>query len=288
MAKFFSRTANKVLDYIIMAFGAALYAVALEAFLLPNLVSPGGVAGLASIVNYLLDLPTGFVTLLLNLPLFVWAGVKLGWRFLRKTAFATILMSVFIDVAAKIVPAYTGDRLLAALYGGIIGGASLALVFMRGGSTGGFDIIAKLVSLRFPLFSIGRLLLLLDGVVVAAAMLAYNDVETALYTIVTLFVSSRVIDGFIYGAQRGQVALIVTDKPDEMKAQLFEIVGRGATLLDAKGGWRGTDCSVVMCAVRGSEVAKLHRAVRAADKHAFVMLADASEIAGEGFRPTNE
>lgn len=282
------RAAAKALDYILMAVGTALYAVALESFLLPNRVSPGGVAGLASIANYLFNLPTGFITLLLNVPLFVWGGVKLGWRFLRKTAFSTLLMSVFIDLADGIVPAYTGDRLLAALYGGIIGGASLALVFMRGGSTGGFDIFAKIVTLKFPLFSIGRLLLLLDGLVVAIAMLAYRDIETALYTVVALYVTSRVIDGFIYGAQRGRVALIVTERPDQMVRQVFEVVGRGATLLDAKGGWRGSPCSLVICAVRAAEVAKLHRAVRAADSHAFMVLADASEIAGEGFRPADE
>lgn len=274
-----------IADYLLMTVGTALYAIALDAFLLPNRVSPGGVAGLASLANYLFRLPTGTLTLLMNLPLFLWGGIKLGWRFLRKTAFATVLMSVFIDLADVFVPAYVGDRMLAALYGGLIGGAGLAMVFLRGGSTGGFDILAKIITVRFPLMPIGRMILMLDGIVVACAMAAYRDVETALYTIVALYVTSRVIDGAIYSAQRGRVAIIITEHPKQLVSQIFDTVGRGATLLDAKGGWRGNPCGVVLCAIRISEVSKLLRAVREADNHAFVVLADASEIAGEGFHP---
>ncbi len=284
MKRFTSQRLTKVVDYLLMAVGTALYAVALEAFLLPNHVSPGGVTGLASLVNYLVGLPTGLITILLNLPLFVWGGIKLGWRFLRRTAFATLLMSVFIDIADKVVPAYTGDRLLAALYGGIISGCSLALVFMRGGSTGGFDIIAKIVTLRSPMMSIGRLILLLDGFVVISAMLAYQDVETALYTVVALFVTSRAIDGLLYGLRRGKVALIITNDPDKILGQVFSVVGRGATVLDAKGGFSGKGCKLIVCAVRDNEVGRLHRAIKQADSGAFMMLADASEIVGEGFR----
>lgn len=270
-------------DGIGMTLGTALYAVALDVFLIPNRISPGGVAGFAAIANTLLGTPTGLVTVLLNLPLFVWGGIGLGWRFLRKTAYATLAMSVFLDLFELWLPTYTGDRLLACLYGGLIGGVGLAFVFLRGGSTGGFDIVAKLLSVRFPLLSLGRIILLLDVAVVAAATLAYRDAETALYTVVALFLTTRALDGLLAGAERGRLAIVITRKAPLVIDRIFDIVGRGATLLEGQGGYNGNDTGVVLCALRSGEVSRLHRAVREADEHAFLILAEVGEIAGEGF-----
>ena len=273
------------LDVLLMALGAAIYAIALDVFLLPNKVSPGGVTGLAAIVHTLFTwVPAGALTLLLNLPLFLWGGVKLGWRFLRKTVFATIAASVFIAVLEPLLPKYTGDRLLAALYGGLILGAALALVFLRGGSTGGFDIVAKIVSLRWPLLSIGRVILISDGLVIAVSALAYHDIETALYTAVALFLSARAVDGLLAGAERGRLAIIVTTDPGAVIDRIFAEVGRGATLLQGQGGYGGDARGVVLCAIRVGEVGRLHRAVKQADPHAFLIMAEAGEIVGEGFR----
>ena len=279
------RLARTAVDTLIMTVGTALYAVGLDIFLIPNRVSPGGITGLAAIVHTLVAwVPAGALTLLINLPLFVWGGMKVGWRFLRKTVYATVMASLFIDLFEPLLPQYTGDRLLASLFGGLIIGVALALVFLRGGSTGGFDIVAKIVSLRWPLLSIGRVILISDGIVTAIAAIAYRDVETALYTAVALFLSARAVDGLLAGAERGRLAIIITGDPGAVIDRIFAEVGRGATLLRGQGGYEGEDRGVVLCALRVGEVGRLHRAVKQADPHAFLVLAEAGEIAGEGFR----
>ena len=137
------KTAEVFLDYMLIALGAVLYSVSTTVFLVPNHISPGGLTGVATILNYLIGTPIGGVTLMLNAPLFAWGARQLGAKFLTKTIVATMLLSVFIDISETFVPTYTGDRFLAALYGGLISGAGLAIVFLRGGSTGGFDIVSK-------------------------------------------------------------------------------------------------------------------------------------------------
>ena len=189
-----------------------------------------------------------------------------------------------IDLLAPFLPKYTDDRLLSALFGGLIVGAALALIFLRGGSTGGFDIVAKIVSLRWPLLSIGRVILISDGLVVAVSALAYGDINTALYTAVALFLSARAVDGLLAGAERGRLAIIITAEPAAVIDRIFAEVGRGATLLEGQGGYGGDTRGVVLCAMRIGEVGRLHRAVKQADPHAFLVMAEAGEIAGEGFR----
>ena len=273
-----------LLDYLLMLIGAALYAVALDIFLIPNKISPGGITGLAAVVHTVTGwVPAGALTLTLNLPLFFWGGKKLGWRFLSKTVFTTVAASVMIDLFA-FLPNYTDDRLLAALFGGLIVGGALALIFLRGGSTGGFDIVAKIVSIRWPLLSIGRVILISDGLVVALSALAYGDINTALYTAVALFLSARAVDGLLAGAERGRLAIIITAEPGAVIDRIFAEVGRGATLLEGQGGYGGDTRGVVLCAMRIGEVGRLHRAVKQADPHAFLIMAEAGEIAGEGFR----
>ncbi len=279
------KAVSGLLDYLLIACGAALYSVATTVFLVPNHISPGGITGVATILNHLIGTPIGAVTLILNVPLFIWGARQLGFKFLSKTAVATVMLSVFIDVSETFVPHYTGDRILAALYGGLVSGAGLAIVFLRGGSTGGFDIVAKIISLKSPLMSVGRVILSFDFLVVVATAIAYGDIETALYTVIALFVSSKAIDGIVYGPERGRLALIVTMQPGKVMTEIFSIVGRGATLIPAHGGWDGNERSVVMCAIRLNEVAKLNKAVRSADEHAFFVMTVTSDILGEGFTP---
>ncbi len=279
------KAAELCLDYLLIAVGAGLYSISTTVFLVPNHISPGGLTGVATILNYLIGTPIGAVTLILNVPLFVWGAKQLGVKFLTKTVVATVLLSVFIDISEVFVPSYTGDRFLAALYGGLLSGAGLAIVFLRGGSTGGFDIVAKIISLKSPLMSVGRVILVFDFFVVAATAIAYADIETALYTVVALFVASKTIDGIVYGADRGRLALIVTRRPDEVISELFSFVGRGATNIRALGGYGGNECSVIVCAIRLNEAAKLKKAVRNADGHAFLVMTSTTDILGEGFTP---
>lgn len=281
------RIMREVLDLVIVTFGVAIYSVALTVFLVPNEVSPGGVTGLAAVIGDLIHQPIGLITIALNLPLIIWGFVKIGTAFIIRTSYATFIMSVLIDVSDALLPAYSGNRLLAALYGGFLAGIGLALVFLRGSSTGGTDIAAKILSNKFPRFSMGRMVLILDAVVIIIASVAYQSFETALYTMLTIFISSKVIDEIIYGADKGKLIFVVTKEPDRIKQAIYDSVGRGVTIIPAKGGYSDTDRAVVMCAVRINEAAKLHRAVADADKESFIMIGEAGEISGEGFEKNN-
>lgn len=270
-------------DTVIIAAGTALFSAALTVFLIPSDISPGGVTGLATIISSLTRLPAGVLTLALNLPLFIWGWLKIGSKFIVKTIAATTVMSVWIDLFTAVLPAYRGDRLLASLYGGFMCGIGLALIFLRGSSTGGTDIAAKIISARFPRFSIGKMVMMLDAVVILCAAVAYRSFETALYTTLTIFISSKAIDGIVYGADKGKLVFIVTSRPDEIKQALYSSIRRGVTVISARGGYSGSSNSVLMCAVRINEAARLHRAVSECDKSAFMIMTEAGEISGEGF-----
>ncbi len=281
------RIFREILDLLIVTVGVTLFSVALTVFLAPNEVSPGGVAGLASVISELIPLPTGTLTILLNLPLIIWGFIKLGSKFIIRTTVATVILSVMIDLSDWLLPEYSGDRLIAALYGGIISGIGLALVFMRGSSTGGSDIAAKIISTKYPHFSIGKMVLIFDAMVIIIASIVYKSFETALYTMITIFLSSWAIDSVIYGADKGKLLFIVTAKPDEIKQAVYDSVGRGVTVIPAKGGYSNSERSVIMCAVRINEATKVHRAVAECDREAFIMIGEAGEISGEGFEKNN-
>ncbi len=277
------RILREATDLLIVTVGVTVFAIALTVFLAPNEVSPGGIAGLASVISDIVHLPIGTLTIALNLPLIIWGFVKLGGRFIIRTSIATVLLSVIIDLSDWLLPEYSGNRLLAALYGGFLSGIGLALVFLRGSSTGGTDIAAKIISSKFPHFSIGKMVLIFDAIVIIIASIVYQSFETALYTMITIFISSKMIDEIIYGADKGKLVFAVTNEPNNIKQAIYDSVGRGVTIIPAKGGYSDTERSVVMCAVRINEATKVHRAIAEADKDAFIMIGEAGDISGEGF-----
>ncbi len=273
-------------DFLFIGVGTALYSAALTIFLQPSAISPGGVTGLASLTGQITRLPTGVLTAVLNLPLIIWGFRRLGGSFVLRTAVATLIMSVWIDLFDALLPHYSGDRLLAALYGGFLGGAGLAMVFLRGGSTGGTDIAAKIIAKRWPQFSVGKGVLLLDGIIILLVAVVYSSFESALYTTLTIFISTRVIDSVLCGNHRGKLAVIITDRPKEVTEAIFDNLERGVTHLQATGGYSHSPRTMIMCAVRVNEVTALRRAVAHADEGAFAVIAEAAEILGEGFGDT--
>ena len=278
-----NQSARIFADSVLIGLGTALYAVALTVFLEPSGISPGGVTGLAALISHITSLPTGLLTAFLNLPLLIWGFKQLGGKFILRTAIATIVMSVWIDLFAALLPVYEGDRLLASLYGGFLGGSGMAMVFLRGGSTGGTDIAAKILSKRFRGFSIGRMVLILDGIIILLVAVVYRSFESALYTALTIFISTKVIDSAVYGADRGKLVFIITQKTEKVTHSIYSHLARGTTILSAEGGYTNEETILILCAVRVNEAATLHRAVKEADDKAFVVIAEAGEILGEGF-----
>ena len=265
--------------------GAAAYALSVSFFTAPNAIAPGGVTGIAAMLNHLFHTPIGVTVLLLNIPLFLWGAIESGFRFILRTIAATALASVFMDVFSMFGIAYHGDLMIAALFGGILSGAGLGLIFLRGGSTGGTDIIARNLHRRFPYISIGSIILLSDAVVVALSAVVYGSVENALYAVIAIFTSSKVIDAVVFGFSRdnGKLLIIITSLPDEIAAVLTGREHRGVTVLSAQGGYSHASRGVILCAVRPHDAYRVRSAVLQNDPRAFIVTATATAISGLGF-----
>ncbi len=274
-----------LIDYVVMFVGAVIYAASVNTFTSPNDIAPGGLTGIATMLNHLFSLPIGIMILVLNIPLFIWGAVENGKKFLTKTIIATVFVSVIIDVMAPFSYKYEGDTLLAALFGGLLSGIGLAIIFFRGGTTGGTDIIARNIHKHFPHVSMGTVILAADAVIFVAAAIVYQSIESALYAVITIFVSTKVIDTVIYGVahDNGKLMFIITDKYEELSQAIIEQVGRGVTQLDAHGAYNNDNKKVLMCAVRPSQVHKTKVLVNSVDENAFIVVTTANAISGNGF-----
>ncbi len=272
------------MDLLAYAAGGALYAAAVRVFLAPNDILLGGFTGISTVLHHLFGTPIGTVVFLLNVPLLVLAYRKFGAVFLLRTGLATLLSSAFMDLFALFLPVYTGDRLLGALFGGILGGAGLGLVFLRGATTGGADILSKLLRLKFPQMSMGRLILLLDLAVVLLSFAVYRSFEAVLYSLVAIYVSAQAVDLAQTGLSHDKLLFIVTEKGETAVREIVETLDRGVSVLDVRGGYTGEKRQMLFCAVRASDAARLAKAVRALDDSAFIVISDISDVLGEGFK----
>ena len=268
-----------------MILGAAAYALSVSYFTAPNEIAPGGITGLATILNDLFYLPIGAVTLLFNIPLLIWGAIESGRRFIIRTLIITAAASVLIDVFSLFELAYQGDLIIASIFGGILSGTGLGLVFLRGGSTGGTDIIARNLNRRYPHISIGSIVLICDAVVVALSAVVYGSLENALYAVIAIFTSSKMIDAVVFGFSRdnGKLLIIITSAPDELTKILTGRVNRGVTVLSARGGYSHTDKGVILCAVRPHDAFRVNAAVADTDPSAFIITTTATAISGLGF-----
>lgn len=275
---------HAVLDSIYFALGGTLYAISVNVFTAPNDILPGGFTGVATIFNRLFATPIGTVVFLLNIPLFLAGFKKFGFAFVIKTVSATFFMSALIDLLAPVLPVYRGDRMLSALFGGILSGAGLGVVFRRGATTGGTDIISKLLRLRFPAASMGRMVLVLDLLVIAASFAVYRSLENVLYALVVIYVSAQTIDLVQTGLSHDKLLFIVTEKGASAVREIVETLDRGVSVLDVRGGYTGTERKLLLCAVRASDVARVTKAVRVLDRDAFIVVTETADILGAGFR----
>lgn len=273
-------------DYAVIFLGAIVYALSVVIFTAPNNIAPGGLTGIGTVLNYLFDMPIGVVIFVLNIPLFIWGAIENGFSFLTKTIGGTAIVSVAIDILGIFVPVYTGDVMLASIFGGILNGVGLGLIFYRGGSTGGTDIISLNVHKHFPFISMGTIILASDAITIAIAGFAYGSIESALYAVIAIYVSTKVIDALVYGFSRdhGKTMFIVTEKYDEITDELFKTINRGVTLLDAQGGYSKEHKKVIMCALRPQQVYKVNNIVKSIDENAFTIVTTAGTISGKGFR----
>ena len=275
--------AQKVRSCGIITLGAVIYALAFDWFVAPNQIAMGGVTGLAQIVNALVPvLPVGVLSILVNVPLFLAGWRLLGGRLLVSSLYAMAVSSLAIDVIAWMHTFPPMDPILATLYGGAGMGVGLGLVFSQGATTGGTDIIGKLLKLKFPWLPIGKLVMIPDMVVVILAAVVFGTVNAALYGLIQMSLLSKVMDMILYGWDTSRVAYIITDRWEETVQGLLDM-NRGVTLLQGKGAYTGAEKQVLLVAFRQREIVPIKRMLREIDPKAFFIVCDAHEILGEGF-----
>lgn len=278
-------TAGEIaLDLVCYVIGCAIYSVAVTSLITPNAISPGGFTGIAAVVNYLTGVSTGLIVLVINIPVIILGIVRLGGIFIVKTAAATGILSLCLELSERFVPRFEVNKILAGIFGGILMGAGLSIILRRGATTGGVDIIGKLVNRRFRYLTVGRIILFSDIVIITFVSIVYKNIESGLYSVVAMYASARVTDAVLYGSDKGKIVYAVTDKPDEICDAVSARIERGVTRLAATGGYTGDTHTMLMCTVRINEVAALCDIIRGIDSGAFVVVSDAGEIIGEGFK----
>lgn len=270
-------------SYTVITAGSLLFALAFDWFFAPNQVAMGGITGAAQVINALVPaLPVGVLTIVLNVPLFLAGWRLIGFHLLASSLFSMAVSSAAIDLIALAWEFPPMDPMLASLCGGALLGLGLGLVFSQGATTGGTDIVARLLKLKFPWLPMGQLILIPDGIVLAAAALAFGDVSAALYGAVALFVTARVMDTVLYGLDTCKTAYIISDNWQQIAAVLLE-QDRGVTILRGQGAYTGADKQVLLVAFRQRDIVQVRRTVHSLDPRAFMIVCNAHEVLGEGF-----
>ena len=282
MKKTLSKT---LLAYVWITVASVIYAVGFNWCYEPNQIGFGGITGVAQIINAALPwAPIGVVVIVLNIPLFLAGWKLLGGHLLLSSLFSMAVSSLFIDALDLVYQFPPMEPILACIFGGVLLGLSLGVVFLQGATTGGTDLMARLLKLKLSWLPMGKLLLGVDLVVIVSVAVAFRSLESALYGLVALYISTIVMDGVLYGMDTAKVAYIISDKPDELIAAITQDLDRGVTILQGKGAWSGTEKKVLLCAFKQRQIVSLKRTVKELDPDAFLIVCPAHEVLGDGFR----
>ena len=280
-----ARIKKDLLPLLVITLGAACYALGFVWCYAPNGIAFGGVTGVAQIINCLVPAaPVGVTVIMLNIPLFLLGWKLIGGRLLVSSLYAMFISSVFIDALTPLHDWQPMDPMLACVFGGVLMGLSLGLVFQQGATTGGTDLLARLLKLKLAWLPMGKLVMALDLAVILAVAAVFGTLKAAMYGLVALYITSIVMDGVLYGMDTAKVAYIISDKNDEISNILVNQMDRGVTILHGQGAYTGTEKNVLMCAFKQREIAAIKAAVKGVDSTAFLIVCDAHEVLGEGFR----
>lgn len=277
---------NLFYDFIFIILGSCIYALCINALTAPNNIAPGGVTGVATLINYVFDTPIGVTVFIINIPIIICGAVQVGYKLVLKTSFAIVVSSFLIDLFAVFVPAYQGDLILVALMAGVLEGIGLSLTFIRGATTGGTDMLARVLGKKYRHMSMGKIMLILDAMVIISSALIYKSIDSAIYACIVVFVSTRIIDTVLSGTDvgTGKLFCIFSSKNSEIEKKIYEELDRGVTYLKARGGYTNEETEILLCAVRRFEIFKLHKIIKETDQNAFIIVGDAGEITGQGFK----
>ena len=274
-------------NLLMIAVGSAIFSLGFDLFLEPAGISCGGVSGIAMLIVYATKskfLTVGILSALINLPLFFFGYHKIGKLFFFGSLLGMVVTSVGFDLFARILPIPKTEPLVAAIFGGVIIGAGLGIVFIAGASTGGVDIVARLLKLKFRNFPIGKILLCMDLCTAVATGIVYGEFNNTLYSVITLVLSSFVLDKVVYGMDYAKVALIISDRYEEIAQAIDTQLDRGVTLLHGQGFYLRSDKFVLLSAVKRKQLAQLKDLVMSIAPSAFIILQDAHQVLGDGFK----
>lgn len=254
----------------------------LSCFLAPNDIIAGGVSGVATIINHFSSFPIGVMIILINVPIFVWGVIKFGKSLGISTLYATVALSVFTDVFSAI-GVLTDDMLLASVFGGIIAGLGYGIVFYCKSTTGGVDIIANIIKTKYRHLQLGKIILIVDLIIILIAIFMYKNINIGLYSIIALWLTAYVLDMILEGFNFAKLALIISDNYEEIAKLINTKLNRGATFLNGQGTYTNNAKKVIMCTIKEKEIPMLKDIIRSVDKDSFVLITDAREVLGEGF-----
>ncbi len=272
-------------DYTWISLGSILYSLSFDWFYVPNQIGFGGLTALGMILNHLAPaIPIGTVVLVLNIPIFLLGWRFLGGRTLISSLAAMTATSLLVDLFAAAYTFPPMDPMLAAVFGGVSLGAALGMIFSKGATTGGTDLIARLLKLPFAWLPMGKLLMAVDLSMLLAVSAVFRSLESAMYGIIALYISTLVMDTVLYGLDRSKVAYIVTSNPRPMAAEIDRQLERGVTFLHGEGSFSGQEKLVLMCAFKQRQIVPLKAIVHQLDPEAFLIVCDAHEVLGQGFR----
>ena len=276
---------KRLKEYLIITFAALIYGVGTSLLVDPNNLAPGGMTGLAIVLNRLVGIGTGMWFLILNIPILLIAIMKFGIRFTISTIYATTMISVFTDLCTKYFGQYIiHDMILAVTIGSAMTAVAIGLIFKCHATSGGTVVIIKLLRLRYPHIKTGILYIMTDMIVLVIAAIVFNDLAAAMYSFLSVLVVSAVVDFVLYGRDGAKLIYIISDRPDIITARLLDELDIGATHVFAQGAYSGEKKKVIMCAIKKRLSPLAEDIVREEDPNAFMIITSASEIFGEGYK----
>lgn len=278
-----NETEKELWSIVQITLAAVVYAAGISLFLDPNQLAPGGITGIAVILNRLIHMETGTLYFLLNVPVVFLGIIKFGIRFMAKTAWAILMTSLFTNLLGN-VGAVTDDLLMAGTAGGILIAIGIGLIFKAGATTGGTDIIVKILRQKYRHLKTGFLFLCMDVVIVGVSGLVFGDVDIALYALATVIISGKALDYVLYGGDEAKMFYVITEVPEKIGVRLMKELEVGVTYLQGRGGWTGTEKQVVFCMVPKRLGPEVEEIVKIEDPRAFMVVTSASEIYGEGYK----
>ena len=279
-----NRVAFYLTKYCLIVLGCVIYAVGFQFFCYPNAITTGGVVGMAMIINQLTKLPVGVMTIAMNVPLFLIAWRHFGLDFLIGSLVGMGLSSLMVDFCATFGIVATDDPMLAALIGGVIKGIGMGMVYYVGATTGGIDIVIKLLKKRYSYINFGTLMLMMDAVIITAYALILGRYESAMYSLVAMYATTKMIDLALYGIDNACLCYIISDQSEKVMQEIVNgTLHRGVTILEGEGAYSGKKKHVILCVIKRNQIPELRRTIRDLDESAFVIVTDAKNVFGRGF-----